>query len=84
MRPPQNPGVPPHEVNMVINFIVITSSEEDGVTGVVPFPALLPAKKTADKIKKESDPWDVVVWDVVNNTPAYSPPFAEEKPEQLK
>jgi hypothetical protein len=59
---------------VVINFIVIVSTnEEDGVTGVFPFPALLPAKKTADKIAKEVDPWDVVVWDVVNNSAAYSP-----------
>lgn len=63
---------------MVVNFIVIVSSEEDGVTKVIPFPALSPAKKTADKIANESDPWDVVVWDVANNSPVYSPPFPKE------
>ena len=53
---------------MVVNFIVIVSAEEDGVTDVFPFPALLPAKKKADKIAAEDlPPYDIVVWDVNAN-----------------
>lgn len=59
---------------MVVNFIVIVSQEEEGVTSVFPFPALLPAKKKADRLAAEDlPPYDIVVWDVVANSPAYSP-----------
>ena len=59
---------------MVVNFIVIVSAEEDGVTDVFPFPALLPAKKKADKIAAEDlPPYDIVVWDVNANAAAYTP-----------
>lgn len=70
---------------MVVNFVVVVSEEEDCsnagvcVTEVHGCPSLGAAKKRADKIKEDRHPYDIVVWDVNTNEPAYSP-YKNDKP----